>query len=265
MAEILTASGYISHHLEFLQLNLETMTLGSGGFWTINLDTVVMSLSLGLLFFFTFLFAARRATAGVPGRWQNIVEILVGFVDQQVRDCFSRSDLFTGSLGLTIFVWVWLMNFMDMIPVDLLPQIASWMGLTYWRAVPTADLNVTLGMSISVFFIILFKLYQNQGVTGFFKEFLCHPFSPKLVITIPFNLFLKILEELSRPLSLALRLFGNLYAGELIFILIALLPWYVQWLCAGAWLAFHVLIITLQAFIFMMLTIVYLSLVEKEH
>lgn len=260
-----SSAEYISHHLTNLEFNLQTMSVGNGGFWTLHLDTIFMSLLMGTIFFVSFLLVARKARYGVPSLWQNIVEVIVEFVDQQVVDTLGRSSQFVGGLSLTIFVWVFLMNFMDMVPVDLFPKIASLMGIDYFRAVPTADLNMTFGLSLAVFAIIMITLYRSKGLLGFFKEFFCHPFPASFVVTIPLNFFLKTLEELSRPLSLSLRLFGNLYAGELIFILIALLPWYIQWFGAGIWLAFHILVITLQAFIFMMLTIVYLSLSEESH
>ncbi|MBF13405.1 MAG: F0F1 ATP synthase subunit A [Legionellales bacterium] len=260
-----TYAEYINHHLAHLEFNLLTMSPGNGGFWTLHLDTILLSLVMGGVFFFTFLFVAKRANSGVPSLWQNIVESVVEFVDQQVVDSLGRSSPFVGGLALTIFVWVFLMNFIDMIPVDLFPWLASMAGVEYFRPVATADLNMTFALSLSVFFIVMGVMYHSKGLLGFLREFFCHPFPPQFIITIPINFFLKTLEELSRPLSLSLRLFGNLYAGELIFILIALLPWYMQWLGAGLWLTLHILIITLQAFIFMMLTIVYIAMAEESH
>ena len=183
-------------------------------------------------------------------------------MDTQVKDAFHGKSQLIAPLSLSIFVWIWLMNFMDLIPVDLFPLIASVMGLEYLRVVPSTDLNATFGMSISVFFLILFYSIKVKGPIGFAKEMLLTPFGKWM---IPFNLLLKVVEEVARPVSLALRLFGNMYAGELIFILIALLPWFVQPILSFPWAVFHILIITLQAFIFMVLTIVYLSLAHEDH
>lgn len=249
-----SASEYIVHHLT-------NLTAGEG-FWTLHLDTLFFSIALGGTTLYFFHKAAKHATVGVPGKFQNFVEILVEFVDTQVKDSFhGRSDLIA-PLGLTIFVWVFLMNFMDLIPVDLLPVIAGWFGIHYLRVVPTTDLNLTFSLSISVFLLIVFYSIKIKGAGGFAKELCFEPFGKWL---LPVNLLLKGVEELAKPVSLALRLFGNLYAGELIFILIALLPWWIQFTLGVPWAIFHILIITLQAFIFMMLTIVYLSLAHEEH
>lgn len=248
--------GYITHHLTHL-------TVGEG-FFAINLDTMFISITLGLLFLAGFSFAAKHATAGIPGAWQNFVEMIVDFVHNQVKESFHghAEDKFLAPLALTIFVWVFLMNLMDLIPVDFLPVIAQWGGIHYLRVVPTADLNLTFGLSISVFFIVMYYGIKAKGGGGYTKEYFTHPFGPKLA---PFNFILKIVEDLAKPMSLGLRLFGNLYAGELIFILIALLPWWIQWSLGGIWAIFHILIIILQAFIFMMLTIVYVTLAQESH
>ncbi len=251
---VLDAGGYIKHHLTNLQVGT--------GFWTFNLDTLGISWILGILFLFFFYKAARRATAGVPGGLQNGVELLVEFVDTQVKDTFHGQCALLAPLALTIFVWVFLMNCMDLLPVDLLPVVASHLGVHYLKVVPTTDLNLTFGLSLSVFFLCQFYGMKVKGVGGFFKEFLCHPFGPWL---FPVNLILKVIEDLAKPISLGLRLFGNLYAGELIFILIALLPPLIQWPLGWIWAVFHILIIVLQAFIFMMLTIVYLSMAQSHH
>jgi len=232
------------------------------GFWTLHLDTLFFSFALGGLIMLLFRFAARRATPGVPGPVQNFVEILVDFVDSQVKDSFHGRSSLIAPLALTIFVWVFLMNFMDLIPVDLLPWLASLAGVHYLRVVPTTDLNATFAMSLSVFLLIIIYSLKIKGPGGFAKEMLLSPFGKYF---IPFNLVLKLVEEIAKPISLALRLFGNLYAGELIFILIALLPWYLQFLLGWPWAVFHILIITLQAFIFMVLTIVYLSMAHEDH
>ena len=193
---------------------------------------------------------------------QNVAEMLVEFVDSQVKDTFHGRNELIAPLGLTIFCWVFLWNAMDMLPVDLLPMIGGVMGIHYLRVVPSTDLNGTFALSISVFILIIFYSIKVKGVLGFVKEMTCTPFGPWLM---PFNLILKTVEELAKPISLGLRLFGNLYAGELLFILIALLPPVIQPVLSFPWAIFHILIITLQAFIFMVLTIVYLSLAHEEH
>lgn len=248
------ATGYIVHHLTPLSIG--------EGFWTLHLDTLFFSIFLGAFFLLLFKRAAEKATAGVPGVLQNFAEMMVEFVDSQVKDSFHGRSKLIAPLALTIFIWVFLMNFMDLIPVDLLPMIASAAGLEYLRVVPSTDLNATFAMSISVFFLIIFYSIKVKGGIGFAQEMLFTPFGKWL---IPFNLLLKLVEEIAKPISLALRLFGNLYAGELIFILIALLPWAIQPLLGFPWAVFHVLIITLQAFIFMVLTIVYLSMAHASH
>ena len=248
------ATGYIIHHLTPLSIG--------EGFWSFHLDTLFFSIVVGAVLIFVFKTAAAKATSGVPGPLQNFVEMIVEFVDTQVKDSFHSRSPLIAPLALTIFVWVFLMNFMDLFPVDLLPGLASLMGIDYLRVVPSTDLNATFAMSISVFVLIIFYSVKVKGFIGFGKELLFTPFGPWLM---PFNLLLKLVEELAKPISLGLRLFGNLYAGELIFILIALLPWYIQPLLSLPWAIFHILIITLQAFIFMVLTIVYLSLAHEDH
>ena len=259
----MSSAEYIQHHLQSLQYDLVHHQMGSGGgFWTLNLDTLIVSWLLGAAFLVSFICAARKMSQGLPGRWQNCVETMVLFVNTQVKQTMNAKDSFVSSLALTIFLWVFLMNFMDLLPVDLLPGLLGLFGVKYWRAVPTADPNVTFALSLSVFILILVYSFYFKGVKGFLREIFCQPFS---IWAFPINFMLKIVEELAKPISLALRLFGNLYAGELIFILIALLPWHSQWLLGGPWAIFHILIIVLQAFIFMMLTIVYLSMAKSEH
>jgi F-type H+-transporting ATPase subunit a len=248
------ATGYIIHHLT-------SLTVGEG-FWALNLDTLFFSAVLGGLFVWFFKTAADKATAGVPGLTQNFVEMLIEFVDTQVKDSFHGKNKLIAPLALTIFCWVFLWNFMDLFPVDILPLIGSLMGIEYLRVVPSTDLNATFAMSISVFCLIIFYSIKVKGPWGFAKELMFQPFGPWL---LPFNLLLKLVEEIAKPISLALRLFGNLYAGELIFILIALLPCYLQPVLSFPWAIFHILIITLQAFIFMVLTIVYLSMAHEDH
>ncbi|MBZ4201950.1 MAG: F0F1 ATP synthase subunit A [Methylovulum sp.] len=248
------ATGYIVHHLTSLSVG--------EGFWTLNLDTLFFSAVLGAVFIWFFKTAAEKATTGVPCLVQSFAEMLIEFVDTQVKDSFHGKSQLIAPLALTIFCWIFLWNFMDLFPVDILPLIASLMGVEYLRVVPSTDLNATFAMSIAVFFLIIFYSIKIKGAWGFAKELTLQPFG---VWLLPFNLLLKLVEEFAKPISLALRLFGNLYAGELIFILIALLPWYVQPVLSFPWAIFHILIITLQAFIFMVLTIVYLSMAHEDH
>lgn len=255
---ISSTTNYIEHHLTNL-----TYSLSQGNsFWTLNLDTLFFSIVLGVFFFFLFWFIARRVTSGTPGPLQNAIEVVVEFVDTQVKDTFHGHNPLIAPLALSIFMWVFLMNLMDLVPVDLLPILAHSVGIHYLRVVPTTDLNTTLGLSLSIFVLILFFNVKVKGAIGFTKEVLSCPFGIKL---FPVNIAFRIVDEVAKPLSLSLRLFGNMYAGELIFILIAMMPWYVQWAPGWLWAVFHILIITLQAFIFMMLTIVYLSMAHESH
>lgn len=272
---------YIQSHLQHLSLNLHNFTLGNGGFWTLNLDTLIISISLGLIVLGIFSFVARRATSGVPRQWQNMVEMAVLFVDQQVRDTFQGKSLFLSSLALTVFIWVFTMNLMDLLPVDLFSRILSLFGVADVRIVATDDLNVTFAMSITVFIISIVYAFYYKGAAGYGKEILSHPFG---IRAFPVNVALRVIEEIARPISLSLRLFGNMYAGELIFILIAIIPWwaplslpieariplglatlFMHVFLGFVWTAFHLLIVLLQAFIFMMLTTVYVSLAAKSH
>jgi len=249
-----SGSEYIKHHLHHLSTG--------DGFWAMHLDTFIVSWILGISFLCLFRTAAKNVTSDVPNKLQNFVEFLYDFADSQVKDTFHGKSKLIGPLALTTFIWVFLMNFMDLLPVDLLPMIVSFFGVDYLRVVPTADPNQTLGMALGVFLLIIIYSIKEKGVAGFAHELTCTPFGAKMM---PFNLFLKVIEELAKPISLGLRLFGNLYAGELIFILIALLPFYIQWIPGGAWAIFHILVITVQAFVFMMLTTVYLSLAVEKH
>jgi F-type H+-transporting ATPase subunit a len=264
-----TASQYIQHHLTNLQFDVKTMSMGHGGFWTLNLDTLFVSITLGAMFIFIFRMVARSATSGVPGRLQNFVEVVLDFVNTQVKDSFHGRSALIAPLALTIFVWVFLMNAMDLLPVDLLPLLGRFIGIPYLRVVPTNDLSATFALSISVYLLLMFYSFKIKGLRGVLSEYLFKPFGPYPfpwnILVMPFNFFLRFIEEMAKPISLSLRLFGNMYAGELIFILIALLPAWIQWILGGPWALFHILIITLQAFIFMMLTIVYLSLAHEDH
>jgi F-type H+-transporting ATPase subunit a len=254
-----TPTEYIIHHLT----NLST----GEGLGALHLDTLFFSVVLGAVFLLVMMRAARRATAGVPGGLQNFAEIMIEFVEQQVKDTFYARNALIAPLALTIFCWVFLWNAMDLVPVDLLPIIAGWLGIHYLRVVPSTDLNATFGLSISVFLLIIFYSFKIKGPGGYAKELLTHPFGPYL---FPANLLLNLVELLAKPISLSLRLFGNLYAGEMIFILIAILyssGWTlgpVAGVLQLGWAIFHLLIITLQAFIFMVLTIVYLSMAHEE-
>ncbi len=271
-----TSSEYIAHHLQ----NLQVCRVDGEWVWnhcagnpmTINVDSMFFSVILGVIFIWTFRGAAKKASSGKPGKLQAFVEIIIDFVDSSVKDTFHGKSKLIAPLALTIFVWVFLMNFMDLIPVDWLPMAAAGIGVPYLKVVPTTDVNITFGMSIAVFFLIIYYTIKNKGVSGFIAELTLHPIAPPTKglgllaapVIILFNLLLESVALLAKPLSLSLRLFGNLFAGELIFILIALLGIWQLPLHFG-WAVFHLLIVTLQAFIFMMLTIVYLSLASEEH
>jgi F-type H+-transporting ATPase subunit a len=230
------------------------------------------SVVLGLVFIWLFGRAAQKSSSGKPSKFQALVEIVVEFVDSSVKDTFHGKSRLIAPLGLTIFVWVFLMNFMDLIPVDWIPLAAGAVGIPYMKVVPSTDVNITFGMSIAVFFLIIFYTIRNKGLSGFIAELTLHPIAPPTkglgLIAAPFiiafNFILESVALLAKPVSLSLRLFGNMFAGELIFILIALLGIYQLPLHFG-WAVFHLLIVTLQAFIFMMLTIVYLSLASETH
>lgn len=261
-----TAGDYIAHHLQNLQVCRDhgewVWNHCQGNFYTLNVDSMFFSLLLGGVFIFLFRKVAKSATTGVPGKLQNLVEIVIEFVDQSVKDTFHGKSQLIAPLALTIFVWVFFMNMMDLIPVDWLPWVASKVGVDYLKVVPTTDVNVTFAMAISVFVLIVFYSIKIKGVGGFVKELTLQPFNHWAAI--PFNFILEGVALIAKPVSLSLRLFGNLYAGELIFILIALIGVW-QLPLHFVWALFHILIIVLQAFIFMMLTIVYLSLAQEEH
>jgi F-type H+-transporting ATPase subunit a len=261
--------------VEYIQHHLTNNHIGEG-FWTFNLDTIVVSLLLGALIIFVSARLGKRLETGTPGGFQNFVESILDFVATNVRDAFPGHNPLIAPLALTIFLWVWLMNFMDLIPVDLLPylyQIVTGDPHAHLKVVPTTDLNTTLAMSFTVFVLILFYNIKVKGVVGFIKMFLFHPFGKFFV---PVNVVMTFIEEVSKPLSLALRLFGNMFAGELVFLLIALIGgtlavgaaalfWApLQALLDLGWLIFHLLVITLQAFIFMVLTIVYLGMAHED-
>ncbi|NND64888.1 MAG: F0F1 ATP synthase subunit A [Gammaproteobacteria bacterium] len=261
----LTSSEYIAHHLQNLQVcrvDGQWVWNQCSGFWVLNVDSMFFSVLLGGLFCWLFWRVAKNATTGTPSRWQSAVESLVEFVDGSVRETFHGKSNLIAPLALTIFVWVLLMNTMDLIPVDWLPWVAKQAGVDYLKVVPTTDINVTFAMSISVFILIVFYSIKFKGIGGFTKELTMQPFNHPAAI--PFNFILEGIALIAKPVSLSLRLFGNLYAGELIFILIALLGVW-QLPLHFMWAVFHILIVLLQAFIFMMLTVVYLSLAAESH
>lgn len=290
MIDLLKAAGdspseYVTHHLKHW-----TWSLDGSAFWTVNVDSLLMSVMIGTIGMGLFWLVGRRVTAGVPSRFQAFIEIAVEFIDGQVRDVFHGDRRFVAPLALTIFVWIFLMNAMKMLPVDLPPGVAHSMGAEYFRAVPTTDLNITLAMSMTVLILMFAFAVKAKGGFGFAKELFTAPFHAhsvgmKLVLA-PANFGLNVIEYLSKPVSLAMRLFGNMYAGELVFLLIALLGAaggnllleagmgakaggglaFLGAVLAGAgWSIFHILVITLQAFIFMILTVVYLSMSTESH
>jgi F-type H+-transporting ATPase subunit a len=280
------ATDYILHHQTFYS---NKPAHGIVDFTVINYDTVFFSVLLAVAFFGLFWLVARKATSGVPGKAQNFVELVVSFVDNQVRDTFHGTSRLIAPLALTIFCWVWLFNFMDLVPVDLLPWVARGAGVEHLKVVPSTDLNATFALSLTVFALIIFYSIKMKGILGFVSELTLQPFRVKNLLLqallVPVNFILESVTFLARPVSLALRLYGNLYAGEMIFLLLAALTLSVglenlttlggavgtalgviaQAILGFIWAAFHVLIITLQAFIFMVLTIVYLSMAFEHH
>ena len=268
-----TPSEYIKHHLQNLTFGqlpdgswgfaADASDLAHMGFWSINVDSLFFSIVLGVLFVGLFRYVAKNVTSDTPGGLQNAVEWCVEFVEGQVKSSFGSLHPIIAPLSLTIFCWVLLLNLMDLVPVDWLPHFAALLGVSHLKVVPSTDINVALGMSFSVFALIIFYSLKMKGASGFFSELAFQPF-PKWLM--PANLFLETVALFAKPVSLGLRLFGNLYAGEMIFILIAaLLPWWIQWTLSLPWAIFHILIIVLQAFIFMVLTIVYLSQAHETH
>jgi len=301
MASEQTATGYIQHHLQNLAygklpagyervdaeggttvLENATWTLAHTaqeaadmGFMAVHLDTLGWSLFLGVLFSFLFHRAAKNATTGVPSGLQSFVEMVVEFIDNTVKDTFHHSSKIVAPMALTIFVWVFFMNAMDLIPIDWLPMVAQQVtgdSHLFFKVVPTTDPNATLGMALGVFVLMIGYSIKNKGIGGFMGELALHPFNHPVMI--PFNLFLEVVGLIAKPISLALRLFGNLYAGEMIFILIALLySAGLVWGLGGGllqlgWAIFHILVIALQAFVFMVLTTVYMAMahdVDESH
>ena len=270
-----TGSEYIKHHLTNLTFGKDptdgvwkfahtAQEAQEMGFYAIHVDSMGWAIGLGIIFIMLFSMVARKASTGIPGGLQNAVEIIIEFIDSNVKDTFSHKNKLIAPMALTAFVWILLMNLMDLVPVDWVPQLFHLSGVEYMKIVPTTDPNVTMGMSLSVFFLALFFSIKNKGFGGFAGELTLHPFTSKnllvKLILIPINLFLEGVSLLAKPISHGLRLFGNLYAGEMIFILIALLPLYVQWTLSVPWAIFHILVIVLQAFIFMVLMVVYMNM-----
>lgn len=283
-SEQLTSSEYIKHHLTNLTFGKHadgTWGFAHGatpeqtaeqikemGFWAFHVDTLGWSLFLGLVFIWLFRKAAKSASTGVPTGVQNFAEWIVEFIDTSVRGSFTAKNDVVAPLAMTIFIWIFLMNFMDLIAIDFLPHLGQAIGIPYMKVVPSTDPNATFGMALSVFLLVLFYSIKMKGIGGFFGELAFQPF-PKWLF--PVNLVLEGVGLIAKPISLALRLFGNMYAGEMIFILIAIM-YGAGWMMgtfAGflqlGWAIFHILIITLQAFIFMTLTIVYLDMAHQEH
>lgn len=253
-----SASEIVTHHLMHWRVG--------EGFWALHLDTLFFSTLCGVVMVGILWLGARKASAGVPSRMQNFVELLIEFADNSVKAAFHGPRDFMAPLALTIFIWVLFWNFLDLVPIDWVPTFAKVVfGIEYIKIVPSADVNATFGLSISVFLLIIYYGIKGKGVLGFGKEMLTHPFgaSPFLM---PFNLILNVVEMIAKPISLAMRLFGNLFAAELIFILISLLPFWILWLPGTIWALFHLLVVPLQAFLFMTLTIIYISLAyEDQH
>jgi F-type H+-transporting ATPase subunit a len=256
-----TTEQYIQHHLQYFQLDLRTFTIGDGGFWTLNLDTLSLTIIFGALFFFLFRFVAVRMDKECPGKLQNAIEMIIEFVQTSVKDVFHGDSSLIAPLALTIFVWVFTLCSLDLVPVDLLPRIANLFGITHFRPVPTDDANFTFALSFTVFLLIIFYNLKAKGFKGFGKEILTVPFS---IWLFPMNILFRLTEEVVKPISLSLRLFGNMFAGELIFFLIATMPWWAQWTAGSIWAVFHILIIGIQSFLFMMLTIIYLSIAQES-
>ena len=287
-----TSSGYIAHHLMNLTCGFQHGTVVCAntpeqardlGFWAFDVDTLLVSFVLGVLFVLLFRSVARKATVGVPGGGQNFVEWIVEFIDSSVRGSFTAKNNMVAPLALTIFIWIFMMNFMDLIPIDFGPAVATALGVEHFRFVPTTDPNATFGMSIGVFLLVLYYSFKMKGAGGFFGELAFQPFQSKNIVLktifLPVNLLLEGVNLIAKPISLSLRLFGNMYAGEMIFILIALMggAWagkftggYAtlfgsQVLLSLGWGIIHILIVTLQEFFVMTLTIVYLDMAHQEH
>jgi F-type H+-transporting ATPase subunit a len=264
----LTPSDYIQHHLSFFTKPIG----GEGGFWAINVDSLVTATLLGVVSLGLIWWVARGATSGVPNKLQASVELLIEFIDNQVKGIFHHGDRnrFVAPAAFTVFVWVVLMNAMDFLPIDIISVVLGWFGLHEWRPVPTADVNTTFALSLSVWFLMIGFSIAAKGLGGFVHELFCAPFGSNPVLW-PANFLFNCVEYISKPLSHSLRLFGNMYAGEILFLLL----W--MWAATGLagtifgsvlgffWAVFHILIVLLQAYIFMMLTVVYIAMAHEHH
>src|SRR6185369_2205982 len=262
------ASDYIQHHLTFMARPAG----GEGGFWTIHVDSVVTSIVLGVLGFGFLWWVVRGATSGVPNRRQAFVELMIDFVDDQVKGIFTHGDRnrFVAPLALTVFIWVVLMNSMDFLPVDVMAWLIGLTGAHEYRIVPTADVNTTFALSLSVWLMMIGFSIKAKGLGGWIHELFCSPFGANPLLWVA-NFLFNLVEYVSKPLSHSLRLFGNMYAGELIFLLLWLLAaaglgWAgLGFLLGLGWAIFHILIVLLQAYIFMMLTVVYIAMAHEHH
>jgi F-type H+-transporting ATPase subunit a len=264
-AQELTPTSYIGHHLSFLQ-----HPVGEGSFWTLNVDSLVTAGLLGLFGLGFLWWVVRGATSGVPGKRQALVEIACEFVDNQAKDIFQGDRKFIAPTALTVGLWVLLMNAMDFLPVDIMAWFTHFFAPHGFRIVPTADVNTTFALALSVWLLMIYFSIATKGLGGWIHELFCTPFGSNVLLWLP-NFLFNMVEYISKPLSHSLRLFGNMYAGEIIFLLL--------WMMAGAglvgaifavplgviWAGFHVLIVALQAYIFMMLTIVYISMAHQSH
>jgi len=277
--DALTSTEYIRHHLQNLTYGQKAdgtwgfahtaQEASDMGFWAIHVDSMFWTLTLGVLFLFMFRSVAKKASTGIPTGFQNFAEMVLEFIDDTVKGSFHGRNPLIAPLSLTIFTWVFLMNLMDLIPVDWIPHVSTMLGIHFMKVVPTTDPNITLGMALGIFALIIYYSIKIKGISGFSKELGLHPFNHPAMI--PFNLVLELVNLIAKPISLGLRLFGNMYVGEMIFILIALL--YSAGWALGAlggvlqlgWAIFHILVITLQAYIFMVLTVVYLSQAHEDH
>lgn len=286
--ELIASGDYIKHHLQNLTygqfpdgswgLAHSAAEAKSMGFMAVHLDTLGVSFVLGALFLFLFYRVGKKMTADTPTGIQNFVESIIEFIDENVRGSFNGKNPLVAPLALTVFIWIVLMNTMDLVPVDWLPVLAQKIGEffgadphhVYFKVVPTTDPNATFGLSIGIFLLMLYYSVKVKGFGGFSAELTLHPFESKnpviKVLLIPANFFLEFVSLIAKPVSHSLRLFGNMYAGEMIFILIALLPFWIQWTLSLPWAIFHILIVLLQAFIFMTLVIVYMDMAhDKGH
>ena len=280
-----TSTEYIQHHLTNLTFGKHpehgwsfahnAQEAGEMGFWAIHVDSMAWSIGLAVFFCLLFYRVGKNATAGVPRGLQGFVEMLVEFVDNNVKDAFHGRNPWVAPIALTVITWVFLMNLMDLIPVDVIPWLLGHAGVHFQKIVPSTDPNITIGMAITVFLMMIYYSIKVKGVGGFLGELTLQPFSAKnkvvQAIFIPVNLALEVVGLVAKPFSLGLRLFGNMYAGEMIFILIAIM-YSAGWLLGIfggflqlGWAIFHILVICLQAFIFMVLTIVYLSMAHEDH